>query len=344
MMERISKWRATQLTPWRQQQQHSPATHPATAQADNTSTTNTAAPVPPAAVGGQQAVQCIYGAYSSIKLGSSVLALHRDGYLQLLRDAGMLAEAGGRCVPGQAVWQLCYIPSPMGCMACASLGCVSTPSAHSVSLAAVSATVASQCSVLVEERTALSGVVCGRSELSVADAVDVFDKMLASSSPPAKPAVRPAPPSSTAPADGTNSCNGNSSSSRPTDLSHGLRQSTFMRCVTQQLLQRLEAGAQGAAAALEAGAEDSSAGTPADPTATTVASSPSASAVVNSAQTAPPGAVAGTEGSMMTSAQFLQAIMQLSRHCFPRIANGARAWKLLLERHIQPLADRKRGR
>lgn len=188
--------------------------------------------------------------------------------------------------------------------------------------------------------------VCGRSELSVADAVDVFDKILASSSPPAKPAVWPAPPGSTAPADGTNSCNCNgSSSSRPTGLSHVQRQSTFMRCVTQQLLQRLEAGAQGAAAALEAGAEDSSAGAPADPTASTAASShPSASAAVNSAPTAPPGAAAGSEGSMMTCTQFLQAMVQLSRRCFLRIANGTRAWRLLLERHIQPLADRKRGR
>jgi hypothetical protein len=47
---------------------------------------------------------------------------------------------------------------------------------------------------------------------------------------------------------------------------------------------------------------------------------------------------------MLTSAQFLQAMVQLSRRCFPRIANGSRAWKLLLERHIQPLADRRQGR
>jgi hypothetical protein len=47
---------------------------------------------------------------------------------------------------------------------------------------------------------------------------------------------------------------------------------------------------------------------------------------------------------VLTCAQFLQAMVLLSRHCFPRIANGSRAWKLLLERHVQPLADRKRGR
>jgi hypothetical protein len=42
--------------------------------------------------------------------------------------------------------------------------------------------------------------------------------------------------------------------------------------------------------------------------------------------------------------QFLQALVLLSRRCFPRIANGSRAWKLLLERHVQPLADKKRSR
>jgi hypothetical protein len=40
----------------------------------------------------------------------------------------------------------------------------------------------------------------------------------------------------------------------------------------------------------------------------------------------------------------MQAMVLLSRRCFPRIANGARAWKLLLEHHVQPLADRKHGR
>lgn len=37
----------------------------------------------------------MYSAYSSMKLGSSVLGLHREGYLQLLKDAGMVE---GRCV------------------------------------------------------------------------------------------------------------------------------------------------------------------------------------------------------------------------------------------------------
>jgi hypothetical protein len=55
-------------------------------------------------------------------------------------------------------------------------------------------------------------------------------------------------------------------------------------------------------------------------------------------------AAGGKEGGVLTFAQFLQALVLLSRRCFPRIANGSRAWKLLLERHVQPLADKKGGR
>lgn len=67
-----------------------------------------------------------------------------------------------------------------------------------------------------------------------------------------------------------------------------------------------------------------------------------------------PGAAAGHAGAgleqgrkgsgVLTAAQFMQAMVLLNRRCFPRIANGARAWKLLLEHHVQPLADRKHGR
>jgi hypothetical protein len=54
---------------------------------------------------------------------------------------------------------------------------------------------------------------------------------------------------------------------------------------------------------------------------------------------------AGEKGdNVLTFAQFLQAMVLLSRSCFSCIANGSRRWKLLLERHVQPLADRKRGR
>jgi hypothetical protein len=35
----------------------------------------------------------IYAGYSSMKTGSSVLGLHRDCYLQLLRDSGMLGAS-----------------------------------------------------------------------------------------------------------------------------------------------------------------------------------------------------------------------------------------------------------
>lgn len=95
-MERIVKWRATQVTPWKQQKQQQQPPQSQTAQqpfsaaaADSPGKQKANASATPA-VEGQQVVCRIYGAYSSIKLGSSVLGLHRDGYVQLLRDAGMV--------------------------------------------------------------------------------------------------------------------------------------------------------------------------------------------------------------------------------------------------------------
>jgi hypothetical protein len=55
-------------------------------------------------------------------------------------------------------------------------------------------------------------------------------------------------------------------------------------------------------------------------------------------------AAAAAGGDVLALQQFQAALVLLSRKCFPRIANAARAWKLLIERHIQPLADRKRSR
>lgn len=94
VMERIVKWRATQLTPWKQQKQQQPQgqkahQHSSAAAAENPGKQKAAAAAAPA-VEGQQVVCRIYSAYSSIKLGSSVLGLHRDGYVQLLRDAEMV--------------------------------------------------------------------------------------------------------------------------------------------------------------------------------------------------------------------------------------------------------------
>jgi hypothetical protein len=95
-MERITKWRATQLTPWkqqqqRQQQQNSEGGKQPTAGASTASKLQSGTTASPA-LEGQQAVCRLYSAYSSIKLGSSVLGLHRDGYLQLLTDAGMVGS------------------------------------------------------------------------------------------------------------------------------------------------------------------------------------------------------------------------------------------------------------
>jgi hypothetical protein len=63
---------------------------------------------------------------------------------------------------------------------------------------------------------------------------------------------------------------------------------------------------------------------------------------MTSAGSAQPGSV--QEAVVLTFAQFLHGMQALSRLCFPRIANGTRSWQLLVERHVQPLADRKRGR
>lgn len=83
-----------QLTPWKQQEQQTPSKGPAASKGDSQ------AQLKPAADGqatagaspleGQQMVSRVYGAYSSMKLGSSVLGLQKEGYLQLLTDAGML--------------------------------------------------------------------------------------------------------------------------------------------------------------------------------------------------------------------------------------------------------------
>lgn len=99
VMEHIVKWRATQLTPWKQaQQQGSAGQQPAAtataadAAAQKRPAAGAAAVLPSE---GRDVVCRVYAAYSSMRLGSSVLGLHRDGYLQLLKDAGMVS-AGSR--------------------------------------------------------------------------------------------------------------------------------------------------------------------------------------------------------------------------------------------------------
>jgi len=99
LMEHISKWRSTQLTPWKQQEQQAPSKGPAANKGNGQAQQKPAAEGQAAAgaspLEGQQMVSRVYGAYSSMKLGSSVLGLHKEGYLQLLTDAGML-EASSR--------------------------------------------------------------------------------------------------------------------------------------------------------------------------------------------------------------------------------------------------------
>lgn len=130
-----------------------------------------------------------------------------------------------------------------------------------------------------------------------------------------------------------------SSNSRPSGLGPDNRQSTFMRCVTQQLLQRLQTEDQGSnEGSVGASSNSSSRNSNNSSQDGAVNTGPSAAASINHK----PEAV--QSGPVLTASHFLQAMVLLSRRCFPRIANGSRAWKLLLERHLQPLADRKRSR
>jgi hypothetical protein len=82
-------------------------------------------------------------------------------------------------------------------------------------------------------------------------------------------------------------------------------------------------------------------------TSTLTSSSDTSAATSSATQAATPttaAAAAAAGGDVLALQQFQAALVLLSRKCFPRIANAARAWKLLIERHIQPLADRKRSR
>lgn len=259
--------------------------------------------------------------------------------------------------------------------------------------------------------------LCGCSELTAADALSVFDKVSAAT--PASPAKadQQSPPAPAGAAAGTHAAVGTADSggNRPAGLGSQQRQSTFMRCVTQQLLQRLEAGtgsdtvltagtqqADSAAAAAGTGAACDDAAAPCS-SGSEGAHSPTGSKSTASrsgqcsdagpderrpvsqdsidgntsrpssdggsdaaagqddeqctgagkaaeAMPAPAlmcaagGSSGGARHAVLTAIQFLQAMVLLSRRCFPRIANASRAWQLLLERHVQPLADRKRSR
>jgi hypothetical protein len=79
-------------------------------------------------------------------------------------------------------------------------------------------------------------------------------------------------------------------------------------------------------------------------TSTTGSCSTSAAPGHGSGAAAAAAAAAVCGADVLTLQQFQAVLVLLSRKCFPRIANAARAWKLLIERHIQPLADRKRSR
>jgi hypothetical protein len=99
ILERIKKWRATQLTPWKAKA------------ADGTSADRTAAAAGSGAAAGSSSsskehskdhaksssrvegpVARVYSVYSNMKIGSSCLGLHMEGFLQLLRDSRVIGD------------------------------------------------------------------------------------------------------------------------------------------------------------------------------------------------------------------------------------------------------------
>lgn len=93
----------------------------------------------------------------------------------------------------------------------------------------------------------------------------------------------------------------------------------------------------------ETGTNSSSEGTRSS---TAASSNSTATTISNSSSSHASGALgrAARDAGVLTPAQFKQALLLLSKKCFRRIANASRAWKLLIDRHVQPLADRKRNR
>jgi len=53
---------------------------------------------------------------------------------------------------------------------------------------------------------------------------------------------------------------------------------------------------------------------------------------------------ASSDQSVLTLRQFYCALTVLSAQCFSGIANAAKAWLLMLEKHVQPLADAQASR
>jgi hypothetical protein len=109
LLGRITQWRSAQLTPWKvprkQQSSGGGANGSSPAKAATGRGSSKGGGGQQQALLGAEALARIYGSYSSCRTGGTVLALDKEGWLQMLRDGGVLT-AGGRCVEGACVLSL----------------------------------------------------------------------------------------------------------------------------------------------------------------------------------------------------------------------------------------------
>jgi hypothetical protein len=96
ILERIKKWRATQLTPWKAKAAAGPS--PAAAAAGTAAATSSSKGSSSKDCGKSSSsrvegpVARVYSVYSSMPIGSSCLGLHREGFLQLLRESRIIGD------------------------------------------------------------------------------------------------------------------------------------------------------------------------------------------------------------------------------------------------------------
>lgn len=123
------------------------------------------------------------------------------------------------------------------------------------------------------------------------------------------------------------------SASGPSPLCADQRQSTFVRAVTQQLLEQLQVPTDVPEAAAAAAAGDAC-----QQQQEQQQQRPSGSSSRRHSALAVAAPARSTSIAALSLLQFQQSLTQLTRACYPGIANAARAWRLLMQQHIQPLA------
>jgi hypothetical protein len=96
ILERIKKWRATQLTPWKAKAAADTSAGSAAAASGSASSSKKSSK--DKAKGSSRVdgpVAQVYSVYSSMEIGSSCLGLHRDCFLQLLKDSRVIGDRYG---------------------------------------------------------------------------------------------------------------------------------------------------------------------------------------------------------------------------------------------------------